>query len=100
MRSATVSETRNSLSALLARVKQGETVVITDRRRPVARLVAAVSAVNEGPDDGRLARLERSGVVRRASRERLDEIVRVSPPSAGLGADVVAALVDERRSGR
>jgi len=31
-----------------------------------------------GPDDGRLARLERAGVIRRAPRERLDEIIKVT----------------------
>lgn len=100
MKTATISETKNSLSALLDRVRHGETVLVTDRGRPVARLEPVASAGHTGPDDGRLARLERAGVVRRATRGRLDEILRVPPPAPAAGADVVAALVEERRSGR
>jgi len=40
MRSAGVREARQNLSALLEEVAKGREVVITDRGRPVARLVA------------------------------------------------------------
>lgn len=40
-----VSEARNKLSALLDRVERGETVVITRRGVPVARLVPDASAI-------------------------------------------------------
>lgn len=100
MKSATVSQTRNSLSALLDRVRQGESVLITDRRRPIARLVPVVSATEAGPDEGRLARLERAGILRRASRPRLDEILRVAPSAPEPGGDILAALLEERRAGR
>ena len=53
-----------------------------------------------GPDEVRLARLERAGVIRRARHGRLDEIARVPPPVPEPGADIVAAVLDERRSGR
>ena len=36
MKTATISETKNRLSALLDRVRHGETILITDRERPVA----------------------------------------------------------------
>ena len=39
MRTAGIREARQNLSALLAQVAQGHEVVITDRGRPVARLV-------------------------------------------------------------
>lgn len=100
MKSATVSQTRNSLSALLDRVRHGETVLITDRRRPIARLMPVVGATEAGSDEGRLARLERAGIIRRAGRARLDEILRVPPPVPEPGADVVAAMIEERRAGR
>ncbi len=99
MRTATISETKNSLSALLDRVRHGETIVITDRSRPVARLEPALGAEHAGPDEGRLARLERAGVIRRARRGRLEEILRVAPPAPRAGGDVVQALIQERRSG-
>ena len=100
MRSASVSQTRNSLSALLDLVRHGETVLITDRHRPIARLVPVVSATEAGPDEGRLARLERAGIIKRAGHPRLDEILRVPPPAPEPGGDIVAALLEERRLGR
>src|SRR5258705_2819747 len=100
MKTATISETKNGLSALLDRVQHGESILITDRNRPVARLEPVVSAGDAGPDEGRLARLERAGVIRRARRSRLDEIVRVPPPASEPGSDIVAAGLEESRMGR
>jgi prevent-host-death family protein len=100
MKMATISETKNSLSALLDRVRHGETVIVTDRGRPVARLEPVSRPDEPDVDDGRLARLERAGSVRRARSGRLDEIARVPPPAPAAGGDIVAALVDERRGGR
>jgi len=100
MKTATISQTKNHLSALLDRVRHGETVLITDRSRPVARLEPVASADDPGPDEGRLARLERAGIIRRARRARFDEILRVPPPAPEAGGDILAALLDERRSGR
>lgn len=100
MKTATISETKNQLSALLDRVRHGETILITDRSQPVARLEPVVSASGAGPDEGRLARLERAGVIRRARHSRLEEIVRVLPPVPEAGGDIVAAILEERRSGR
>ena len=39
MISAGINEVKNNLSQLLARVKAGEEILITDRGRPVARIV-------------------------------------------------------------
>ena len=100
MRSASISETKNSLSALLDRVRHGETVLITDRRRPIARLEPVATAEDAGPDEGRLARLARAGVIRRARRGRLAEILRVPPTAAQAGGDILAAFLHERRTGR
>lgn len=38
MKTASISFTKNSLSAILEEVRQGETVMITDRRRPIATI--------------------------------------------------------------
>jgi prevent-host-death family protein len=100
MKMATISETKNSLSALLDRVRHGETVLVTDRGRPVARIEPVAAAEEPGIDQGRLARLERAGIIRRAREERLDEIARVPPPPPVAGGDILAALLDERRGGR
>jgi len=100
MRTATISETKNGLSALIDRVRHGESILITDRSHPVARLEPVVSASDPGPDEGRLARLERTGVIRRAHLGRMEEILRVPPPAPEPGGDIVAAVLEERRSGR
>ena len=100
MKTATISETKNQLSALLDRVRHGESILITDRSQPIARLEPVVSAASAGPDEGRLARLERAGVIRRARHGRLEEIVSVLPPAPEPGGDIVAVVLDDRRSGR
>lgn len=46
---ANISETKNRLSELLARVRRGETLVIMDRKRPVAKVEALdAPAFHEG----------------------------------------------------
>ena len=57
MKRATLTDTKNNLSALVDQVQHGETILILDRGRPVARLE---SVLGDGDDpEGRLARLER-----------------------------------------
>jgi prevent-host-death family protein len=100
MKTATVSQTKNSLSALLARVRHGETIVITDRSRPVARLEPIAASESVGHDEGRLLRLERAGVIRRGRGGPLSEILKIDPPRPEAGGDIVTAVLDERRNGR
>jgi prevent-host-death family protein len=99
MKTATLTETKNHLSALLDQVRHGETVLITDRGRAVARLVSVLA--EESPAaEGRLARLERQGLLRRAEGERSRELFQRRRPRVHGGAGAVAALLDERRGGR
>lgn len=63
MKRASVSEAKNRLSALLDRVRHGETVVIEDRGMPVAQL-SPVTGRAATSDRDRLARLERHGILR------------------------------------
>lgn len=98
MRTATITEAKNGLSALIDHVRTGESVLIMDRGRPVARLEPAVSA-GEDPG-GRLSRLERAGIIRVAQAEPpIDLIVQRPPRSRGRGG-AVKALLDERSEGR
>ena len=46
MKKASLTETKNSLSALVDQVRHGETVLIFDRGRAVAKLI---SVLDEGP---------------------------------------------------
>jgi antitoxin (DNA-binding transcriptional repressor) of toxin-antitoxin stability system len=84
---------------LIDRVRHGETIVITDRGRPVARLVSALTAVADDPD-GRLARLERSGGLRRATTAPPRALIRRKLPTMTKPAGVLDALLEERRQGR
>jgi hypothetical protein len=59
-----------------------------------------LTASGAGPDEERLARLERAGVIRSSRHGRLDEVVRIPPPASEAGGDIVAAILKERRSGR
>ncbi len=99
MRRATITETKNHLSALLDRVRHGETVLIMDRGRPVARLESALATASADPD-GRLARLERRGVIRRALAPPPKALIMKRFPGPRRASGVLAALLDERRRGR
>lgn len=94
----TITEAKNRLSSLIHAVQSGETVLIVDRGRPVARLDTAVSASVEDPD-GRLARLERAGVVRR-SLAGPAVLEGLAPPPSPVGGSALRALIEERRAGR
>lgn len=52
-----ILEARNRLSQLLAAVRAGEEVVIANRGRPVARLVAVEAAANHPTEVGSPARI-------------------------------------------
>jgi prevent-host-death family protein len=97
MKIARVSELKASLSKYLARVKKGEEVVVTERGKPVAKLVPVDDT--DVPDQARLRELERGGLVQLPS-------VRLSPSfwkrqrPADPGARLRAALLEERESGR
>lgn len=62
MKTAAVSELKARLSKYLAKVKQGEEVVVTDRGRPIAKIVPIKRADAELP--AHLLALERAGLVR------------------------------------
>lgn len=96
MRTATVTEAKNGLSALIDRVRAGETIVILDRGVPVARL----EPVTTQPDPtGRIKRLERAGLIR--ARTTPPPVALLSTPGPTLTGDasVVDAVLEERRSG-
>jgi prevent-host-death family protein len=95
---ATITEAKNRLSALIDQVRAGQSVLIVDRGTPVARLESAISAAPDA--EGRIARLERAGAVRAASRPPVTELLLTSPPSPRAGASGVATLLEERREGR
>ncbi len=97
MKRATITEAKNQLSALIDQVRAGQTVLILDRGIPVARL----EPVTGRPDpEGRLERLERAGIIRRAKRPLSPEDLSSPPPRPLKKASALEALLEERRSGR
>jgi prevent-host-death family protein len=96
MRRATITEAKNQLSALIDQVRAGESVLILDRGIPVARL----EPVSSMPDQaGRLERLERAGIIRRAMQPPIASFS-TDAPQLPPGVSAVAAVIEERRSGR
>jgi prevent-host-death family protein len=98
MQRATLTETKNNLSALVDQVQHGETILILDRGRPVARLESVLG--EEDDPEGRLVRLERQGLLRRASAPLPTEVLMTPPPRPSEGGGVLEALLAERREGR
>ena len=94
MKTATISDAKNRLSSLLDRVKAGQTVIITDRGVPVARL-EPVSSSSE--PIGRRQRLARTGVVRLGSGAVPAEII-AGPMTRLPGASLVETVLEERHS--
>jgi prevent-host-death family protein len=101
MEKASITQTKNSLSAYLDKVKRGQTILITDRGRPVARLVAAVEEPDAEAQHGRLERLERGGIARRGrSPEQRPALSGPPPRRKRRSPSALAALLDEREGGR
>lgn len=101
MASYSISDAKNRLSALLAKVRKGARIIITDRGVPVAVLMPVESNAGGGAAaEARMARLERGGVVVRGGGALPQAIVADRPPAARRGASAVALLLDERAEGR
>jgi antitoxin (DNA-binding transcriptional repressor) of toxin-antitoxin stability system len=93
---ASISEAKNQLSALIDRVRQGQSIVIEDRGVPVARLEALSGAAPEG----RLARLEREGIISRPVGPLPAAFFKTAPPKPRRGHSASELIIEERRDGR
>ena len=100
MRSSNIATTKNNLSQLLRRVRRGESVLITDRKRPVAVLAPLHGA--QMPT-GTAAALVEAGVLQAAPGAALN----LTTFLAGLDGQALpeavslqAAIGDEREDGR
>jgi prevent-host-death family protein len=90
-----ISEAKNRLSALLDRVRQGHSVVIEDRGVPVATLEPM--AGRSVDPDGRIARLERQGVLRRPVGAASKTMLSIRPPRPRKGRKASDIVIDDRR---
>ena len=88
-----IATLKASLSELLAGVKAGEEVVVTERGRPVARIVPY------DPGSAELDDLVRAGQVRRA-RHPLPGDFWTRPKLADPEGRLLQALLEERQAGR
>lgn len=97
MKRASISEAKNGLSALLDRVRQGASVIIEDRGVPVARLEPIAGGADP---DGRLARLERQGLIRPPLRALPAAWLKARPPRLLKGRNASDIVLAERSEGR
>ena len=97
MHTAAVSELKASLSQFLARVKAGDEVLVTERGRPVARLVPVAHATQGMP--AHLLEMQRRGLVRIGATE-LPEDFWTLPRPKDETSTALKALLAERENGR
>ena len=97
MERVSVSKLKDQLSAYLKKVREGQTLVVTDRNKPVACLTPMADLASE-PE--RMARLVAQGIVTlpKGPPISIEEIRRRRPVVPGAG--VLEALLEERREGR
>ena len=98
MKRASVSQAKNRLSALLAEVRRGETVLVTHRGKPVAQIcpIDAESLIDEAAMD-----LIEEGIMN-PPRMRLDLPSFLAAPRLRLPAGHSASrlVAEERNEGR
>jgi antitoxin (DNA-binding transcriptional repressor) of toxin-antitoxin stability system len=99
MKKISITEAKNSLSALIDGLKGGSSVLIMDRGRPVARL-EPVTSDSEAESDGRLSRLIREGAVRPGRAPLAKSCLSGPLPKLKAEASAVEALLKERREER
>ena len=97
MRYESISNAKNNLSSLIREVMQGNSIVITDRGRPVARL-EPVSDLGE--IDARIRALVEDGLVALPRKEPDASVLDLPMPSVVAGPSAVDYLLEEREGGR
>jgi prevent-host-death family protein len=85
-------ELKTRLGTYLRRVQRGQTLVVTDRRRPVAELKPIVMDGNS--EEGRLDELAAIGLLTRKSNAPLARIRRVRIRGKPLSATVIEGRED------
>ena len=96
MKVASITQTKNQLSALLDEVRKGETILIFDRDTPVARIEPVFP--HEDPDlERELSRMEKLGLILRGPGI-VGELPK--PIRTRKGGDILAVLLAEREEGR
>ena len=97
MKSATVSKLKATLSEYLAKVKTGEEVIITERGKPIAKIVPLSHKETGIPPH--LQELVRAGLVRLGSGKLPRNFWKLPRPKDPKGM-ALHALLEERAEGR
>ncbi len=95
MTTVSVTEAKNNLSKLLKKVRHGQSILILDRKVPVARLQPLAPAGRESAG-ANIAELERQGLAKRGSGKLPKDFWTRSRPKTKDGSSVLQALLDER----
>ena len=96
MTTVSISELKARLSAFIDIVREGDEVLVTDRGRPIARLIPIRNAEQE---EGRREMLLRSGRLRGPTTILADDFLARARPTDARGHSL-SALLDERADGR
>ena len=94
MRSVNIAELKNSLSAYLRLVRDGEEVVIRDRNRAIARIVPIEAAGDEGEEERQLVA---AGLLRLGAGPIEDSFWDL--PAPRVAGDKVQRALQEDRDG-
>ena len=97
MKAASIGKLKASLSRYLAGVKIGEEVIITERGKPIAKIVPIAAFRDE--EQQRLRSMEVQGQIRIGSGKLPAPFWRAPRPKDPQG-NVRKALLQERREGR
>lgn len=85
------------MSRYLDRVRAGQEILVTDRGRPVAKLVPVTGGVREG---SRRERQVREGLLLPGRGKLRRSLLEPPTGDARQGRGVLEALIEERRRGR
>lgn len=96
MKTSTITEAKSGLSALIDQVRAGETVLITDRGVPVARIEPVATSTDP---TGRADRLTRAGLMRPGSGAVPEDFLEGPFTRTPEGFALADAVIEERRSG-
>lgn len=89
-----ISDLKNRLSEYLRKVRAGETVIVLDRNRPIARIERIAATAGKEAEDARIARLEAAGLITRPTAPMPLDLLRKPGPKSKRS--VVEALLEER----
>ena len=94
-----VSELKASLSAYLTRVKAGEEVIVTERGKPVAKLVPLPPTLDDDEEWKRLERMAAEGRVKLPAQRTLPADFWTLPMPEDPEGLVLKALLEDREEG-